>query len=747
MKGLRNGAILSFALGILILLGGGYLAKDKVPPVPEKIIQESTNKVITSGNIIKKGQSVYQKHGLMDHGSVWGHGTLRGMDFSATSLHKMGEYMREYYSKQIIDKPYSSLTEQEESFIKAKVISEIKENNFDKQKNILKLNNAQVYALKKLRSFWNKQFKEGNKRYGFLKNTIKDKNERKQIADFFLWTAWSAGTKRPNSTYTYTNNWPPDKSVGNNATGETVIWTLFSIFALLVVLGIAIYVVHRYRFFYGESKAVQASKELLSMPLTPSQKASGKFFIVAGVLFLAQILNGGLLAHYTVEPASFYIDFIGKLIPYSWAKSWHLQLAIFWISISWIGTAIFIAPLISRKEPKYQKTLVNILFATTFLVVIGSLFGEVLGLKGLLGDLWFWIGHQGWEYLELGRLWQILLFGGMIFWLFIVYRPLAAYFKRDNYAEPYMKSLVIFYVFSAVFVVAFFAFGLLYGPGTHFSIADFFRWFVVHIWVESIFEFFGVAVTALFLVALGLVTPKSALRVGYFTAILVFVSGLLGTAHHYFWFGGPSFWLAIGGVFGSIEPVPLILLVSRAWMEYSTIKGAGKDFPYKWPLFFLIASSIWNFIGAGVFGFLINLPIVNYFEHATYLTANHAHTALFGVYGMLAIALLLFSWRTLIGKKHWDNKIIKLSFWGLNGGLALMSLISLFPVGMIQMWYSYTRGFWFARSADFYEIPIIKHLGNLRIIPDFIIISFGVLPLLYFIIKTYIKLLSEHKKE
>jgi len=456
-----------------------------------------------------------------------------------------------------------------------------------------------------------------------------------------------------------------------------------------------------------------------------------------------QIFNGGLLAHYTVHPGSFYIQIVGEMYPYSWAKSWHLQLAIFWIALSWMGTAIYLAPLVAAREPAGQRAMVNVLFVAAVAVAVGSLLGEVLGIKGYLGEAWFWLGHQGWEYLELGRLWQILLFSGLIFWLVVVYRAMAPVLRRkadETSEDADRRALITFYVLSAIFVVAFFGFGLLYGRGSHLSLADYWRWFVVHIWVESIFEFFGVAVISLFLVTLGLVTAHSALRVAYLTAILVFISGIPGTAHHYFWYGGPSFWLAIGGVFSSLEPIPLILLVVRAWMEYKSIKGEGKEFPYRWPLYFLTASSVWNFIGAGLFGFLINLPIINYYEHATYLTSNHGHTALFGVYGMLAIALILFSWRGLVETRYWNDRILMVSFWGLNGGLFLMFLTGLLPIGLCQAWYSYEVGFWFARSAAFYELPIIQALGNWRMVPDTIIIVFGAFPLLYFLITTYPRL-------
>jgi nitric oxide reductase subunit B len=196
----------------------------------------------------------------------------------------------------------------------------------------------------------------------------------------------------------------------------------------------------------------------------------------------------------------------------------------------------------------------------------------------------------------------------------------------------------------------------------------------------------------------------------------------------------------MGGVFSSLEPIPLILLVVRAWMEYKSIRAEGKEFPYRWPLYFLTASSVWNFVGASIFGFIINLPIINYYEHGTYLTSNHGHTALFGVYGMLAIALILFSWRGLIENKHWNDKILCLSFWGLNVGLFLMFSTGLFPIGVMQVWQSYDQGLWAARSADFYNAQFVQTLGNWRAVPDTIIIVLGAFPLLYFLISTFPRL-------
>ena len=178
-------------------------------------------------------------------------------------------------------------------------------------------------------------------------------------------------------------------------------------------------------------------------------------------------------------------------------------------------------------------------------------------------------------------------------------------------------------------------------------------------------------------------------------------------------------------------------MVVRGLLEYKSIRKEGADFPYKWPLYFLVASSFWNFLGAGVFGFLINLPLINYYEHGTYLTMNHAHGALFGVYGTLSIALLLFSWRGMVDKEHWNDRILKVSFYGFNVGLIMMTLGTLFPIGVLQTWTSFTDGLWLARDASFFHRGFVLVLGTMRIVPDLIIILLGVVPLFLFLFSTY----------
>lgn len=737
-------AIFCFVIAMVILFAGGFMMRGQLPPYPGKVIGPD-GAVLFQKSDIMAGQDVYQRYGLMDHGSVWGHGSQRGPEFSAFTLHLIGEAVRDYWSGLDHQKGYQQLDNLQKAVVDAKTVNEIKANRYDAAKDTLTLTVAQAQSLERISQHWGKTFKEGEKRYGFLPNTVPTDQERLQISRFFFWTAWVASTPRTADAASYTNNWPPDRSIGNIPTANVYFWSIGGLLVFLLALALFIFWVHHYGLWYGPARGASLAAILIDMPLTPSQHKAAKFFLVVVLLLLLQTSFGGLLAHYTVNPGSFWFPIVATLFPYSLAKTWHLQLAIFWIATSWVASAIYLAPIIGGKEPRKQGLLVEMLFVAILVVAVGSLAGEMAGIKGLLGDWWFWFGHQGWEYLELGRVWQILLLVGLVAWLLIVYRAVLPHLQLGHKDE--FNSLIWFYMLSAIFVVAFFGFGLFYGQGSHLTMADYWRWFVVHLWVEGIFEFFGVAAIAVLLVAMGLVTAKAALTIAYFTAAIVFLSGIVGTAHHYFWFGGPSYWLAWGTLFSAMEPIPLMGLVVRGMMEYKAIRSEGQDFAYKWPLYFLVASSFWNFLGAGIFGFLINLPIVNYYEHGTYLTMNHGHTALFGTYGMLSIALLLFAWRGMVKKEHWNDGVLKLSFLGLNGGLMLMSFATLFPVGLIQAWVSFQDGMWAARDASFFERPIVLILGNLRVIPDLIIIGLGVLPLAYFLFKTYPRLKKAEIKD
>lgn len=721
---------------IIGLIGYFFTARD-LPPYPGKVV--STNGAVISGkDQIMTGQRVWQKYGLMDLGSVFGHGTYRGPDFTAQALHFMGLNMRENLSQSLYGESYTSVDTQSRGAVDAVVIDQIKTNRYDPSTDTLTLSALQEAAVYQNRTFYEKLFSEGDSRGPIRAKMVKTPEERKDLADFFFWTAWVAGTVRPGDTHTYTNNWPHDPEVGNFVSGMSLIWSAISLVAFGVCLGLMIFIYHKYEFNRGElAYKPEVAEALAAGSISSSQKKTAKFFLVVAALFFVQVNVGGLMAHYTVNPDSFYgLGAIADLIPYNLVKTWHLQLAIFWISISWMGMTLFVAPRVGGKEPVAQGFLVDVLFVAVLIVAVGSLTGEVLGIKGMLGKTWFWLGHQGWEYLELGRLWQILLLIGLTIWIALVIRALKDHFKagEDKWGLPH------FLAYSGIAVVGFYGFGLFYNPQSHLTIADFWRWWVVHTWVEGAFEFFAAAAITFVLVNLGLVDLKAGLRTVYFTVGLALSSGIIGVGHHYYWNGTPSFYLALGSTISALEPVPILLLLSAVWHGQKTLVKAGSDFPYRYPLMFLMASVVWEFLGAGVMGLAITTPVVNYYEHATYLTVNHGHTALFGTYGMLAIGLLLFSMRGLVREDGWDDRLLKYCFWGLNIGLTVMFLFTLLPIGILQVLDNINNGFWHARSNAFWFRPVIQTLGQIRMIPDFFIIIPGAGGLLLFVLKAITKL-------
>ena len=721
---------------IIVALIGYYYTQRDLPPYPERVVSEN-GEALTGKSQIMAGQQVWQKYGLMDLGSVWGHGTYRGPDFTAQALHNMGLHMREVLAQLEYGVAYASLDTGAKGAVDAVVIEQVKTNRYDPVQDMLPLSSLQEAALMRNRTFYEELFSRGDPDGPIRAGMVKTTEERQDLADFFFWTAWCAGTIRPGDGHTYTNNWPHDPSVGNVVSGKSLVWSAISLVAFGVVLGLIIFLYHKYRFNQGSLPYKPEPGEALARAgISASQKKTAKFFLVVSALFCLQVLVGGIMAHYTVNPDSFWgINVINQYVPYNWVKTWHLQLAVFWIATSWIGMTLFVSPRVGGREPAGQGFLVDILFVAIIIVAVGSLTGEVLGLKGMIGKAWFWFGHQGWEYLEFGRMWQILLLVGLVLWLALVVRALKSHFAagQDKWGLPHFLS------YSGIAVVGFYCFGLFYNPQSHLTIADFWRWWVVHTWVEGAFEFFAAAAICFVLVNLGLVELKAALRTVYFTVALALSAGIIGVGHHYYWFGEPSLWLALGSTISALEPVPIMLLLAEVWHGQKALVKAGTTFPYRYPLMFLMAAVCWEFLGAGVMGLSITTPVVNYFEHATYLTVNHGHTALFGTYGMLAIGLLLFSMRGLVQKDGWDDRLVKIAFWGTNIGLFIMFLGTLLPVGILQVLDNLKYGFWHARSNAFWLQDSIQMIGKSRLGPDTLIIV-GAVSLLLFMVKAIFKL-------
>lgn len=726
----KHGLLLTMLFGFTVMLvGGAYIYKTRAP-IPNTVTDNS-GKVLFTAQDIQTGQELFRKRNLMNYGSVLGHGAYLGPDYTAEALHYITQAMQADRSGGRFD----SLSVGAQAGINAEIAQELKVNRYRESDGTLIFTAGQAKGFQSVVDHYANVFTAGQPERSLNPNTLVPLKEggsnrgvsreaARQMSAFVTWTAWLSVAKRPEAAHSYTNNWPYDATAGNTATAGAMLWSGASVALLLLGLAIILYFQHRYQLSPADVENPNLRIDVARSPLTPSQKATAKYFVTALALFLLQTLLGGKMAHDYADGASFYGFNLAQYLPFQIARAWHLQLAVFWIATAWLGMGIFIAPLVSGREPKGQRALVNILFGALVFVVLGSMAGEYLSWNGSLGENWWLLGTQGWEYLELGRLWMYLLIGGMAIWLFIVFRGLRTALR----AEKDRGGLTHLLFYSAAAIPVFYCFALFIGKTSHITMADYWRWWLIHLWVEGMFEVFAVVVIGFLMVRLGLVTAHSTLRALYFQLIILLGSGIIGTGHHYYWVGTPEAWMALGSVFSAMEVVPLSLLMVEAYSQYKVIRDGGVEFPYKTAFWFLVATAFWNLFGAGVLGFLINLPIVSYYQHGSFLTAAHGHGALMGVYGMLAIALATFSLRNIVEPKAWKESWFRLGFWGLNIGLMGMILVTLLPIGVMQAVESFQHGFWSARSFAFYQQPVVSTLLWLRMIPDTVFIVFGAVP-------------------
>ena len=703
-----------FVLGLL-----AYRAYSGQPPIPERVVDPS-GRVVFTGEDVTAGQGVFLKNGLMQYGSVFGHGAYLGPDYTADYLRRSALSVRESYGGEGSDEAA------------VRTVEDFKENRYDPESQTLEFTAAQAAAFGELRGYYGDYFGEPTTRYGLRPEAISDPGEIRQLTAYFAWTAWAASTLRPGLDYTYTNNWPPEPLVENEPTGEVVVWSVLSLVALLGGIGLLFAAFGRWNFlgWRGREQATLSFRAPGDVALTPAQRACAWFFLVMAALFLIQTLVGAASEHYRADLAGFFGIDLAQVLPYNLMRTWHVQLAIFWVATSFLAAGIFLAPMIAGREPRGQHFLAYGLLGALAVVVFGSMIGEWLGIFGLMGGWWAWFGNQGFEYLDLGRFWQVLLSIGLFFWVAVLFRGLRGRLRREHAANmPWL------FFFAALAIPAFYAVGLLARPESHFTTADFWRFWVVHLWVEDFLELFTTVMVAYIFVLLGVVREKVALTVIFLDILLYSAGGVIGTMHHLYFSGTPAEHMALGAFFSAAEVIPLTFLTVEAWSFLQL--GARQEsrsrtpFPHRWAVMFLVAVGFWNFLGAGIFGFLINLPIISYYQIGTALTANHGHAAMMGVYGMLAAGLALFCLRYLIPEDRWSERAAKWSFWSLNIGLAWMCFATLFPLGILQLYESVNAGYFEARSLEYITNDTNALLEWMRLPGDVVFIGGGVLPLLY----------------
>jgi nitric oxide reductase subunit B len=727
----RHAVILVLVLGFSVLIWQTVRTYTDAPPIPDRVVGP-TGETVFTGDDVRAGQAIFLKYGLMDNGTIWGHGAYLGPDFSAAYLHTLAVDASERLAMDRHGRSLVALTPAERVALQGEIAQQLKANRYDARTQTLTFTGAEAASYRRQLTLWAAYFAGPSANGGLPPRYIADPAELRALTAFFAWTAWAAVATRPGRAYSYTNNFPYDPLVGNGPTGATLLWSALSLIALLGGTALVLVAFGRFDFLGWKGKEGHIHPQLLPGRTNESQRATIKYFLVVSLLFLLQALVGGATAHYRADPGGFYGVDVSQILPSNILRTWHLQLAIFWIATAYVAGGLFLAPALGGREPRNQAPWTNVLFGALVVVVLGSLGGELLGIQQRLGDLWFWFGHQGWEYLELGRAWQVLLAAGLLLWLYLLFRAV-----RPAQRDKESGEVASLFLYAAVAIPVFYLPALFFGQASHFSVVDTWRFWIIHLWVEGFFELFVTVMVAVIFYKLGVVSHLTAARVVYLDAILYLGGGIIGTGHHWYWTGQSYIPLALGATFSALEVVPLTLLTLDAW-DFIKVTRARCEVcnqavavPHKWTFYFLIAVGVWNFIGAGIFGFLINLPIVSYYEVGTMLTPNHGHAAMMGVFGMLALALMVFAFRQVLAEQEWGRveKYVRVSFWGLNIGLALMVLTNLFPGGVFQLVDVLQHGYWHARSPEFRAQGLMHTIEWLRLPADAVFIGLGVLPM------------------
>jgi nitric oxide reductase subunit B len=709
----------SLLLAFTVLGVFGAQVYRQKPPIPDRVLTVDGRELMT-GDSILTGQQVWQSTGGQQLGSVWGHGAYQAPDWSADWLHREATALLDVWAEEQGAASFAALPVAAQTELKAKLPGALRPNTYDDGSKVLTVSADRAEAMRRTAAHYAALFggeaslAQLREDYAMQDVTVGDPQRLALLTDFFFWASWACVTQRPGQDITYTNNWPAEPLVGNHPTGANLAWSMISVVLLLAALGAIIW----WRAFRSQEEPAltppQTDPFALAM-LTPSMRAVGKYVAVVVAVFAVQALLGAVTAHYTVEGQSFFGFPLGKYLPYALSRTWHIQTGVFWIATAFLAAGLFLAPLAGGREPRFQRLGVNVLFGALLLVVVGSLTGEAMSIHQRLGlTQGFWFGHQGYEYVDLGRAWQIALFVGLLLWLTLMLRGLwPALQKKEG-----SRSLVLMFTGASAAIGLMYAAGFMFSARTHLSVMEYWRWWVVHLWVEGFFEVFATAAIAFVFARMRLIRESHAGGAVIASSALFLFAGIPGTFHHLYFSGTPVSIMAIGATFSALEVVPLVLIGLEAFQTWRLQHAAPWVRKMRWPITFFVGVAFWNLVGAGIFGFLINPPIALYYMQGLNTTPVHGHAALFGVYGLLSLGLMLLVARRLTGEMTWKERPLAIAFWCLNIGLALMIGLSLLPIGLAQAVASVDRGLWYARSAEFLQQPWIETLRWLRIIGD-----------------------------
>src|SRR5688500_11118975 len=368
--------LLIASFGVLLWVGGEI--HRVMPPIPEAVVSDSGETIYTRADI-ETGRQVWQSIGGQQLGSIWGHGAYVAPDWSADWLHREATAWLDIVAMRETSHPYAELSPQGQAAFAAQLRPRIRTNTYDANTRTVTVSVDRAAALMQVARHYTSLF--GNdpalldlrKAYAMKNDTVVEAEHRQALTAFIWWSAWSAVTNRPGKDISYTNNWPHDELVGNTPPAHLFMWTVFSV--LFLIAGIALLGWHHARHKEEAPPALPATDPLAMIRVTPSMRATAKYFWLVIALFLTQILLGAITAHYQVEGQEAYGFQLAEILPYSLSRTWHTQLAVLWIATAWLGMGLYIGPAISGHEPRYQRLGVNVLFPCLISIVVGAVGG------------------------------------------------------------------------------------------------------------------------------------------------------------------------------------------------------------------------------------------------------------------------------------------------------------------------------------------------------------------------------------
>ncbi len=701
----------------------------EVPPIAKQVKSVSGEVLYTYDDVVE-GKGYFQEFDLMDWGSLLGMGAYMGPDFTTEFFHHRAEFLYDYYGKEMYGKSAKDLSNVERGAVKARV-----KEDFHQQTKLLEegvtYTDASAAAYHFNVKHLTKMLVEGDPERGFTGGVIRTE-EAVKIAAFVDWSQMVASSLRPGTEgkpgveRSWSNNWPKEPLVDQDTSYNNHIVSLWEFLLLWAFTILVIFL--SYEYLFKKNKNDVLAPALKVDKLFKSQKKLLKYIPIVALLFVVQMFLGAYIAHLYADPTQ---DFIisQHILPFNVIRSIHTQLAILWVAVGWLVGGLLIAPWVAGKDHKFP-WLVDVLWVALVVVALGSVVGLYMGATGQMRDTWFWLGNEGRELLNLGRVWDIGLVIGLVFWFLLI----ISLIRKSATNNPLVGTII----WSAFGIATLYIAGMMpiHKVMPNFTVDDYYRWWVIHLWVELTFELFAAGVIAFMTVSLGLISQKTAERVMFFELFLIMMSGTLGVGHHYFWQGLDEYWIAIGGIFSALEPLPLALMIVEAWKNQREQKEEGKPNKFSTPFMFIAGSAALNWIGAGFFGMVINTPTISYYSHGTYLIMPHGHVALLGAFGYISIAFLYMTSRAnaMANGWAWNDKWSKVGFWSLTIGVLLFALPTLM-IGLEQTKVAAELGYYYTRTRE--ALDIVQGWMWFRILPDTLMLIGGITIFIDLFTKTF----------